>query len=133
MSLLNLNEICTTRWTYMFFILVSALLFLAFVLIFPTAPPIAGSICLIIFAGEWSSVLKARLIAVGLPHSRWVLLLFALFVYIACALVFYLVSKGRFFVPGLFVLLNTPLIVLKGKPSVRERVAGSATLNAPLK
>jgi hypothetical protein len=117
MPFLNLDEVCITRWTYMLFILVSALSFLAFVLMFPTAPPIAGSICLILFAGVWSAMLKARLIAVGLPHSRWVLLLCALLVYVACVLLFYLFSKGRFFVPGLFVILNMPLVILKEKSS----------------
>jgi hypothetical protein len=115
MPFLNLNEVCATRWTYMLFIFVSALLFLAFVLMFPVAPPIAGSICLIIFAGLWSAVLKARLIAVGLPHSRWVLLLCALLVYIVCILIFYAFSKGRFFVPVLFVIMNMPLVILKDK------------------
>jgi hypothetical protein len=121
MPFANLNEACTTRWTYLLFILVSALLFLSFVLLFPTAPPIAGSICLIVFAAVWSTVLKARLTALGLPHSRWVLLLFALVVYIACVVLYYLVFNGRLFVPLLFVILNTPLVILK------ERSPGMGT------
>src|ERR1035437_8145293 len=120
MQFLNLDEVRTTRWAYLLFILVSALLFLGFVLIFPTAPPIVGSICLVIFAGMWSAVLKARLIAVGLPHSRWTLLFYALLVYISCVLLFYFVTKGRFLVPELFVLLNLPLVILKDKSSVTK-------------
>jgi hypothetical protein len=118
MTFLNLNEVCTTRWTYMLFILVSALLFLAFVLLLPSAPSFVSMICVISYAGEWGAVFKARLVAVGLPQSRWVVALYGLFVFIACFLLSYLASKGRFFFPGLFVLLNLPLILLKEKSSM---------------
>jgi hypothetical protein len=101
----------------MLFILVSALLFLVFVLLLPSAPSFVSMLCIIIFAGEWAAVFKARLAAVGLPHSRWLIALYGLFVFIACVLLFHFVSNGRFLVPGLFVLLNMPLVILKEKSS----------------
>lgn len=120
MAFLDLNEECAKRWPFMLFVLIGALLFLAVVLLFPSVPTLAGVFCIILFAGEWSGVLKARLTAVGLPHSRWMILLYGLLVYIACALLFFLFSMGRFLTPGLFVLLNLPLAFVKDKSSGAE-------------
>ncbi len=74
---------------------------------------------LIMVAGEWGDAVRMRLKAVGLPRSWWVMLLYGSFVYTACALPFYLSSKGRFLAPGLFVLLNLPLAVMREKPSAQ--------------
>jgi hypothetical protein len=127
MALLNV-ETFERRWSYLLFVLGSALLFLTFVLFLPTTataevlplPFLVVLFCLVIYAGEWSEILRARLIVVGLPHSRWLIALYGLFVYIACFLLSYFVSKGRFLAPGLFVLLNLPLVILKEKPSVPD-------------
>jgi hypothetical protein len=120
MALLN-AEVFARRWPYVFFVLVSALLFLAFVLFLPKAstvevlplPFLVVSFCLIMYAGEWSEILRARLAVVGLPHSRWVIGLYASLVCIACFLLCYFVSKGRFLAPGLFVLLHLPPVIPK--------------------
>ena len=117
------EEVFAKRWSYIFFILVSALLFLAFVLFWPTGlayeasslPFLVVLFFLVIYAGVWASALRGRLKAVGLPHSRWVIALYSLFVYMACFLLSYYVSKGRFIALGLFVLLNMPLVFLKEK------------------
>ena len=116
--------VCARRWPYFLFVLVSAFLFFAFVFIFPTAatakafslPFLAVLFGLIIYAGVWSEILTARLAVVGLPHSRWIIGLYALLIYIACFLLSYLVSEGRFLAPWLFLLLNMPLVVLREKP-----------------
>ena len=125
MALLN-AQVFARRWPYVLFVLVSALLFLAFVLFLPTAstrealslPFLVVLFCLIMYAGEWSAILRARFALVGLPHSRWLIALYGLFVYLACFLLSYFVSKGRFLAPGLFALLNMPLFILKEESSV---------------
>jgi len=127
MALLNV-EVFARRWPYFIFVLVSALLFLIFVLFFPKAssvevlrlPFLVVLFCFIIYAGEWSEILRARLAAVGLPHSRWVIGLYGLLMYIACVLLYCLVSKGRFLFPGLFILLNMPLVIIKDKRGVQD-------------
>jgi len=114
------------RLPFMFFVFASALLFLVFVLFFEPKISIRGasplplfliSLCLIIFAAEWSEILRARLGAVGLPRSRWVIGLYVSVVFISCFFLCYFVSKGRFLFPGLFAILNLPLIFLKEKSS----------------
>jgi hypothetical protein len=128
MALVNV-EVFAKRWPFMLFVLASGLLFLTFVLFFlPTASTheafplsfLVLSFCLVVYAGEWSEIVRARLAAVGLQHSRSVIVLYASFVFIACFLLCYFVSKGRFFFPGLFVLLNMPLVILKEKSSVPD-------------
>jgi hypothetical protein len=118
-----LFEIFARRWPYILFVLVSALLFLPFVLILPTPSttevlPLSFLVvlfCVVMYAGLWSEVLRARLAVVGLPHSRWVIGLYASFVCIACFLLCYFSSKGRFLMPALFVLLNLPLAFVNEK------------------
>jgi RHS repeat-associated protein len=125
MALLN-AEMFARRWPYVLFVLVSALLFLTFVLVLSTTSPAKGLslpflvvlFCLIVYAGEWGEILRARLAAVGLPHSRWVIGPYASLVCIACFLLCYFISKGRFLAPGLFVLLHLPLVILKEKPTI---------------
>jgi hypothetical protein len=125
MALLNV-EVFARRWPYMLFVLFGALLFLTFVLFLPTTPTAEASslpflavmFCLIFYAGEWSDILRARLAVVGLPHARWLVLLYGSLVYIACLLLFFFVPNGRFLAPGLFVLLNLPPAILKEKSSV---------------
>lgn len=120
MAILNFG-IFARRWPYILFVFVSALLFLAFVLFLPTAAPVGMLplpflvvlFCLILYASAWSEILRARLAVIGLPHSRWVIGLYASLVYIACFLLCYFVSKGRFLAPGLFVFLNLPLVILR--------------------
>jgi len=122
MGLLNV-EVFARRWPFMLFILVSALLFLIFVLFFlPTASTHEAliSFCLVVYAGEWSEILRARLAVVGLQHSRWVIGLYVSLVSTACFLLCYFVSKGRFFFPGLFVFLHIPLVILKEKSSAPD-------------
>ena len=128
MALLSV-AVFARRWPFILFVSVSALLCFTFVLFcLPTATPhealplpfLLITFCLVVYAGEWSDILRARLAAVGLPHSRWVIGLYASLVSIACFLLCYFVSKGRFFFPGLFVLLNLPLFILKEKSSVPD-------------
>jgi hypothetical protein len=78
MAFLNLDEECAQRWPYMFFVLTSASLYLAVVLLFPKLPFFADVLCIVIFAGEWSKVLRARVTAVGLPHALWMMSLYGL-------------------------------------------------------
>ncbi len=115
-----LSELFARRWPYMLFVFIGAALSLIFVLFLSTAPFLVILVCLNLYAALWASILKARFAAVGLPHSRWVICLYGLFVYIACVLLSYLFTKGRFFFPVLFVLLNMPQIVLNDKPQVQN-------------
>jgi hypothetical protein len=125
MVLMNV-EVFARRLPYILFVFVSALLILTFALFWPTGltyeglslPYLVVLFCLIVYADAWATVLRVRVKAVGLPHSRWLIVLYGLCVYFACGLLWYLVSIGRFLVPGLFVLLNMPLVILKGKSSV---------------
>ncbi len=122
------EEVFAKRFPFTIFVLVSALLFLSFVFIWPTGltyeasslPFLVVLFFLVIYAGVWTAVFRVRLKAVGLPHSRWASTLYGLFVYIAYFFLSYYVSKGRFLAPGLFVLLNMPLVILKEKSSVPD-------------
>ena len=74
MALLSV-AVFARRWPFMLFVLVSALLCFTFVLFcLPTATPhealplpfLLITFCLVVYAGEWSDILRARLAAVGL-------------------------------------------------------------------
>ena len=120
-------EMFAKRLPFMFCLFASALLFLVFVLVFESKSSIRGasplplfliSFCLIIYAAEWGEIVRARLGVIGLPRSRWVIGLYVSVVFVSCFLLCYFVSKGRFLFPGLFVILNLPLVFLKEKSSV---------------
>jgi|ERR1035441_5069716 riboflavin transporter FmnP len=120
------EEVFAKRRPYVCFVLVSALIFLAFALFWPiglnydasSLPFLVVLFCLIMYAGVWAEALRGRLKAVGWPHSRWLIVLYGLFVYTACFLLSFYISKGRLIALGLFVLLNMPLAFLKEKSGV---------------
>jgi len=120
MALFGLNEVCAGRRPFVLFVFVSALLFLAFVLLFPAAPYPIWLFCMLILAGEWFDVLKARLSTVGLPHSRRTMFAYALLVCAVFELLFHFAPHARLLAPGVFVLLNIPLVILKDKPQVQD-------------
>jgi hypothetical protein len=111
------------RWPFVIFVMVSTFLFFAIVRFLPRSPNyealslpyILVLFCLVLYAGAWAIVLRMRLKAVGLPHSRWLIALYGLFVYSVCFFLSYHVSSGQFIVPGVFVLLSIPPAFLREK------------------
>jgi len=115
MTLLNLEEVYARRWPFALLILTGALLFLVFVLLFPSDPLYLCRICIFMFVTEWSGALRARIKAVGLRPERLVHFLCGLLVIATCTLVFFAVPDGRFLTPALFVLLHLPLVLRNEK------------------
>lgn len=112
MSILKLNELCANRRAFVLFILVSALIFQAVVLLFPSPPFFVLLICVVVFAGEWVDAVRARLDAIGLRSSQWLPGVYGLFVNLVCLVpLYYFFAIGRFIVPAFFFVLHLPLMI----------------------
>jgi len=111
------------RWPFVLFVAILALVFLACVLLFPTMPHVVRFFCLFIFAAEWGGALKARAVAVDLLHPLRVMYLSVFVAAVVCTLLFESSSMGRLLTPGLFFLVNLPLVILKEKPNVQDQAS----------
>lgn len=73
------------RRPYVLFVLICIALFPPAVALLRKLPEFMGFMCFILIGGEWAGALRARLAALGLPHSRWIMVSYVTVVYIPLA------------------------------------------------
>jgi len=112
------------RWPFATVVVLVAALWMAFATLLAGVPSLVQTACGYALVVVWVAALKARLVRVGLWRRFWPMTLYILFVLLVCLFLMPAVFRTPALLPGLFVLLNLPLIILRDKPQGEATTGG---------
>lgn len=112
----------TGRWKFVLFILISAILMEAILLIIPEQRHAIKSFCVSINCILlWGPALVSRLKVVGLSVKRWMIYVIELLIVSVFYWIYQVSFMGRIMAPVLFVLIQLPLLIFREKPDRTTR------------